>query len=279
MADEPIVGAVGATPPPSAPPAEPTFEDLQKAHPTLSKFKTPFDAAKAYTELEKWASGKTALPDFKDPKAVAEFNKKIGVPDSPDKYPQLDPNFNPKNVPVSKEWNDFWYKAAHKYGLRPDQANGIAQELYGNADEQVNQEKAQAEIQKAEVQKKMTQNFGTALNQVVDDVTRFLTKKGELETAKAGGVFENPDMLRAFHKVSLDYKEDRSITKPEHRNISNMVPQQLAERKMELMKTPEYLNGNHPKHRERINEVNEIYKILAEASGGNKEFYQVKNMR
>jgi hypothetical protein len=271
MADAPATNA--------PPAAEPTWEDLQKQMPSLAKFKTPLDAAKSYPELERALGGKMAVPDWKDSKAVAEFNKKIGVPESPDKYPQLDDALNPKNVPVSPEFKKNWYAWAHKAGLRPDQANAMAQELFADADRQLQQENIQSEIQRGEVQKRMQETFGTALPQVQEEVTRFLNLKGELDAAKANGVFENPDLLRAFHKMSRDYAEDRSITKPEHRGTSGMVPAQLVERKNELMKTPEYLNGSHPQHMARLEEVRQLNILLAESTGGNKVHYEVKKMR
>ena len=106
--------------------------DLSKA-PRLGKFAdTPeglAEVAKSYVNLEKLL-GHEKVPLPKGPEDVegrAQFNKALGVPPSPEQYNLPDANL-PAEMGAAAVDKVGFQQVIHKYGLTPEQANGLWKE-------------------------------------------------------------------------------------------------------------------------------------------------------
>lgn len=111
-------------------------DDLSKA-PSLQKFENTekglVEAAKSYVNLEKLLGNeKVPLPkDADDTEGLAAFNKAIGVPEKAEGYALPDAKM-PDGVQTGFDKGAF-QGIMHKYGLRPDQAEGLWNEYTGMA--------------------------------------------------------------------------------------------------------------------------------------------------
>lgn len=96
-------------------------EDL-RGNETLSRYKSIDEFARGHLETKKAASSKIVLPgEGADEAALGAFYDAIGRPESPDKYDVAVPDGMPT------EFADAFRQTAHKLGLRPEQAKGIAE--------------------------------------------------------------------------------------------------------------------------------------------------------
>jgi len=104
-------------------------EDLSKA-PSLGKFEDTkaglAEVAKSYVNLEKLLGHeKVPLPKGpEDAEGRAAFNKAIGVPSAPEKYALPDKEM-PGGLEAASADKDTFQQVFHKYGLTPEQANGL----------------------------------------------------------------------------------------------------------------------------------------------------------
>ena len=107
-------------------------EDLSKA-PSLGKFEDSkaglSEVAKSYVNLEKLLGHeKVPLPKGpEDQEGRAAFNKAIGVPPSPEQY-NLPDREMPGGIEAATQDKGTFQGVMHKYGLTPEQAQGLWKE-------------------------------------------------------------------------------------------------------------------------------------------------------
>ena len=97
--ETPVVDA----PPPTAPPAEPSWRDSLpddlKGAAWLSKYKTPEDALRGFAEAQKLIGSKLSVPKDDAPKEEWDkFYASLGRPEAPDKYDLGVPETLPEGV-------------------------------------------------------------------------------------------------------------------------------------------------------------------------------------
>ena len=104
-----------------------------RADKTLADFKDVGALAKSYVETKRLVGDAVRVPkpDAK-PEDIAAFRRKLGVPESPDKYDVKLPEM-PKDFPAWNETHVADFKtAAHKAGLTPSQVQAVVQWYAGN---------------------------------------------------------------------------------------------------------------------------------------------------
>lgn len=120
-----------------------------RADKTLADFKDVGALAKSYVETKRLVGDAVRVPkaDAK-PEDIAAFHRKLGVPESPDKYDVKLPEM-PKDFPA---WNEAYVAdfktAAHRAGLTPSQVQSVIQWYAGNQ-LQVHGETSSAQAAKA----------------------------------------------------------------------------------------------------------------------------------
>jgi len=195
-------------------------EDL-RSNPTLTGFKGnewkevgPV-LAKSFVET-KALTGRKAYDLPKDdwtPEKWQEWHKAVGVPESPDKYPAIDPEKAAK-AGMSKEVVDSAMKRFHELGLTPRQAKGLLndwylEQAYKGSEMQETQRKAEAEANIASLKLE----YGPKFDAKMGLLKAFLGKFGSpelIEWAEKSGAGNNPGFVKALVKASEAMLEDSS---------------------------------------------------------------------
>lgn len=172
-----------------------------REHPKLKEIKSPADLAKILLNQEKLLGKKTIgltelKPDATDEEKAEyekEFRRVMGVPEKAEGY-----QFQfPEGAQVDEGMLGWFQQTAHKNGLPPTMAQGIANDWAEHvnkfwAEEFKNQE--QAEKQNLE---RITEHFG---GEVKTAEAIELAKRGFEATAKAAGLSD--EEIAAFRKVN-----------------------------------------------------------------------------
>lgn len=103
-------------------------EDLRKS---AAKFNSPSDALRSYRELEGRLGKAITVPGSKaKPEEIAEFHRKLGVPDEPAGYGIKVPDELPDGVDFddgAKQTLNAFVEHMHKLGARPPEVQGAVQ--------------------------------------------------------------------------------------------------------------------------------------------------------
>lgn len=192
-------------------------EDL-RANPTIASFKgndwkeVGPTIAKSYVEARSMMGKKAYdLPqeDWK-PEQWSAWNKTIGVPEAPDKYPALDMALAEK-AGMNKEIIDGTLKRFHELGLTPRQAKGILNDWYVSeavkgAELQAQQEKEAQEKSLAAIKAEYGDKFEAKAGLV-----RSVLKLGGDDLAQrieAAGYGNDPKLFKALAALGEKILED-----------------------------------------------------------------------
>lgn len=194
------------------PPANPDWWDKHmpddyKTEKTLEKFKTDDgiqNLVKSYVELEKWKGSAIKLPgDNASEKDVADFRKKLGIPDSPDKYTLKYPEH--EHIKVDEALDKEWKGLAHKIGLTPKQAQAMTEYEFERIDRAIrlqneNRQKAEDDLRK---------EFGNGYDDVVEranNTLRTFASEAQKEYVKER-YGNDPELIRIFAGIGAQMGE------------------------------------------------------------------------
>lgn len=171
-----------------------------REHPKLKEIKSPADLAKILLNQEKLLGKKTIgltelKPDATDEEKAEydkEFRRVMGVPEKPEGY-----EFQfAEGTQVDEGMQNWFQQAAHKNGLPPAMAQGIAKDWAEHVNNYWAKEfEAQEKAQKENLER-ITAHFG---GEEKTAEASELAKRGFEATAKAAGLSE--DEIAAFRKV------------------------------------------------------------------------------
>lgn len=233
--------------------------DEFKSDPSIQGFKSPADLVKSYIHAQKMVGadkvvipGKHATED--DWKGVF---KKLGLPESPDKYELPAEGADPEFLKGFKE-------AAHKHGILPKQA----QELYG----------WYAQAQKAAVEKakvdyesqvkigldKLKEEWGgeaeyTKNMSVAKKALFNFFGKDTVEWVEKTGLGNDPQFIKLMNKVGKAMGED--AIKGEGGVSFNDSDESIHKQIEEILKNPSgpYWDASHPEHDKAVQHVQGLY--------------------
>jgi hypothetical protein len=181
-------------------------EDL-KLEKTLSKFNTEDGhnkLAESYVNLEKRLGKSVIVPgDNATEKDVQDFRKKLGIPDSPDKYTLKYPEH--EHIKVDETLDKEWKGLAHKIGLTPKQAQAMTEYEFERIDRAIrlqneNRQKAEDDLRK---------EFGNGYDDVVEranNTLRTFASEAQKEYVKEH-YGNDPELIRIFAGIGAQMGE------------------------------------------------------------------------
>jgi len=182
------------------------------------------------------------------PEQWAEFNKAVGVPESPDKYAIAKPDKLPQGMNYDEAMEKSYREAAHKLGLRPAQAAELANWFNAQKAEAYTAEmKTFEEQQKAEAEK-LAKDWGNKrevnTQRAKLAANTFLTdpQQRQIVMDAIGKDYVLSNLLAA---VGSQISEDKLIgITPDTLGGAASARGELAK----IMADPAYLDSRHPQH-------------------------------
>jgi len=274
-------------PPEPPPPPEPKghwtdqLDGDVRGHPGLSKFADPTSLGRGYLELEAAMSRQGTRVPGKDASAEewARYRKAIGVPEKPDGY-----NFDtavevPEGFERDAEFESQMLGVMHEAGLTPEQVAKVGQAFVSHQGERFQSELSNAQNAKAEAQKILKREWGSAYDakirgaNVALDVLFGENKTMIATTRLADGTMlgVHPAFVRAMAKVGEDY-EEHNIHGVGDRKRMTMTPQEAAQELAKLEGDSEFqqalYNVDDPGHARAVQRRNDLYAMKAAGGGG-----------
>ena len=233
------------------------FEELQPFAATLSKFQRPEALAKSYANLEKLRG----YPDTADAARMAAFRASVGLPPKAEEFTLERPQNTPDEL-----WDENLVNqlsgVAYEYGVPPKAMAALAERYTAENRrflERCQQENAEA-VARADAT--LQQDWGSAYEQNMQTIERFLHTMGERAGVNVQQLAENP-ALRAnpdFARLMLEaaglmdeaplHTGQQTDQKKEAHRIAHDPTHPLHEA---------YMRTSHPQHRY----ANEQYDRLA----------------
>lgn len=241
-----------------------SLPDDIKADPSIKDFKTLPDLIKSYKHAQTLV-GVDKIPkpkaDWK-PEQWKEFNAALGVPDSPDKYP--DATLKVDGVELDPDSIKEAKKMFHDLGIRPDAAQKILD--YRMSMLQREQLATKAEQQKAidTLQAEWKDNF--KLN--VQTAMAVVKQHGGPELAgylEKTGLGNNVDLIKLLHKFGTMTKEDMGTTGATNTFLTG--PEAAQQEINTLQNDQEFMKAlstaSHPGHRNAVDRWRTLFSKVA----------------
>jgi hypothetical protein len=223
-------------------------EEFKDSKQIISPFKDLKGMAKTLVSQQRMLGKKNEavlIPGEKaTPEERAEFHRKLGVPDSPDKYPAR-PDFLPQDYQwdesVAKEFN----KLAYENGVTPAQHEAYLKR-YAAFETQRSQQAEAAQQQAFEADRKaLGDEWGDKFAENAARVTRLWQYAGEKTDDPALNI---PTVVRALARIATGLNEDKMVSS--NANSASMLVGK--DRALDIMRNPQ-------------NPLHELYK------GGDKD--------
>lgn len=262
-------GSSGSPPPPPPPPADwvkGLAPELQTVV-TAKKWKEPGEAIKSYTELEK-LMGVNRLPEPRQDwteSQWAEFYKRVGRPDSPDKY-----NVPKVELPENFKLDDNLVKAAkeqlHKLGLTGKQFEGamsyyleLIKKDYQTTQDAVTQRKSEGVTK---LKGEWKDDFDANLNLAKAVLNKF-GDEAAVKFINDTGLGDHPEFIKMFHKIGKAISED-TLGGARGAGLA-MVDSVTAQNEINALKLDKdfndaYLNHSNPAHKAAVIKMKELFK-------------------
>ena len=202
------------------------------------------------------------------PEKWQEWNKTLGVPESPEKYPAIDDALAQK-AGMSKEVLAGAYKKFHELGMTPRQVKGLLNDWYvgeaaKGAELQSTQTKAQQEAEIASLKLE----FGPKYDAKIGLLKAVLTKFGSpelTEWAETSGAGNNPGFVKALVKIGEAMMEDASHGGRAGQLGEASNKQQALQSISSLKQDKEFMNtltnGSGPAQKEALKKWNELFQL------------------
>jgi len=241
-----------------------TLPDALRSEKSLTKFKAPADVAQAYVNLERMLGSRVPLPSEKStPEEIAEFRRKIGVPEKHDEYGeyQLPEGANPWDRDSEKSF----LKKAHEAGMTKVQVDALRGWYTEWATGIVQQDQAGNAARLAKGFEQIKQEWGPLTQRNLGLVSRVVGDYGDPdlktmldgELALANGeklsVGNHPAFLKFIHRIANDLAEDGLIKTDNLGMGSNDAKAEISK----LMNTAEYRAGDAAV----VGKVRELFQI------------------
>lgn len=226
--------------------------------------------AKNYLNAQKLVGAEKLVLPTKDstPEQVAEFRKKLGVPDKFDEYGIALPE-GMKEEQLNKESLDTWRQRLHAQGIPKAAAEAIIKDYLadtkGMMDAQAKAQEDQSKAWAAELKEKFGQNYDKNINLARYALEEFSDPK-LVEWLEASGAGNNPTVVEFFAKVGAAMSEDRPRTgagggatgEPRTKAQAQAA---INEFNRNEAKQKALWEANHPQHEAVVKERDALFKI------------------
>jgi len=233
-------------------------EDL-KMEKTLEKFKTEDGLNKlteSYVNLEKRLGKSIIVPgDNATEQDVYDFRKKLGIPETPDKYELKYKEHEQIKIDEStdKEWKSF----AHKIGLTPKQAQALTDFEFSRMEADI----ARSNKQYQEAEEELRQEFGNGFQNVLDRANNVLRTYADEKDMEAIKPYQNDvRLVRLLAKIGSqmsehDFKTGDPVTQQDTKN-------ELLKKAEELQRIYTDTNRDIIERKRANKEAQEIYEKI-----------------
>ena len=238
-------------------------EDV-KADPIWEKFKEPADAFRSLVGAQKFL-GREKLPvpvDENDKETYGMIFKRLGLPETPDKYTLPTDLDIPKDFPIDENMLVDFKKVAHESGLLPKQVAGLYSWFMKN---QINAYGKMGEAKESamkEAETSLRSKWGAAYQQNVTLAQKvmhsFADQKAIAEIDK--GIGNNPVLVEMFANIGKAMSEDQLTGKPASLTLTPLEAQQ----KIDLIKQDmnhAYWKSENPAHDAAVAEIERLTKL------------------
>jgi len=266
-------GTGGADPAPAFSWKSQLGEDLSKA-PLLASYEdTPAGLAKAvetHINLEKLLGNeKVPLPkDADDVEGIAFFNKAIGVPETADGYQLPDPEM-PDGIPAETFDKGAFQEVIHKFGLRPDQAEGLWDTYTKMANNVLLQGRAKFNEMLDKNVNALRAEWGDAFSAKVELGDMVINKfAGDQETGDwlTATLGKDPRGMKFLAKIGSQFSENK-IGEFQYKSYARSPEEAQAEiNAIKANPNHPYMNESAPKH-ERDAAINHVNNLIAITMG------------
>jgi len=219
------------------------------------------DWDKFYSRLQE-VPGVARIPTdpSQDQEGTAAVLKKLGWPESPDKY-QVNV---PEDAGLDPEFVQANLKALHEIGLTQQQAQAYMDRLAEQHRNLVMEEQKEEQERQALLQQK----FGQALERVQFDAAAAAKQLGGDEAAQAlaeAGLLEDPHVLSVLSKAAELLKESGTQL-PEHSGqMGGLTPDEARAQIQEMWNNKDHPlhHSTHPHHQSAVQRYYELHRYLS----------------
>ena len=240
----------------------------------VGRYTSEFEAFRALVEAKKALRSRVRIPDkMADPEEIAEFRRKLGVPEKAEGYEIDIPDDLDDEV---RDATGRLIDRLHKAGATVDVARNVIDAVLYEQSEAERRFTETLKSQADEAEQRLRKLWGEDFNKQVSLAERFLMRLSpelgrELQDMRMadGRVLGNhPQFVELLNLAARSISED--AISPPARVANNESITADTIRSYYVQHYDAISNPSHPEHRKRVDEYNEIARIVASREpGGN----------
>jgi len=237
-----------------------SLPDDLKADPSLVAFKDVETLAKSFIHNKKYLNDRGILIPREDapPEKWDEYYKALGRPDDPEKY-QFTEIKLPEGQEVDADMEKNFREQAFAAGLTAKQAGALRDWYFNQATERIGsfeQQQKEALGAATETLKKTWGNKFETNIKSADSAWRKFVAPEDMEATIAmmdQGPGNNPLFIKLFHNIAKSMGEDTL------KGSDGIVGKGHYEQALDIMRTPEYTDANHPGHKDAVKKAEVLF--------------------
>lgn len=208
------------------------------------------------------------LPNDPGQEQVEQVMRRLGMPEKPDEYNIPDP----ENLPVDDQFKGWAREAFHKAGLTKTQAETLAAEWNGYAENTVQQSQEDYNAQIASQEQELKQEWGNGYDRQVRLAQHAAKDLGltedQLESMEQSMGYAG--VMRLFAGLGKQLGEDRFVDSDgdgSPRGFSNqMTPAEAKDAYARMISDPEQTKAltdkSHPNHKQAMEKKQRLFSII-----------------
>lgn len=244
-------------------------EDFKDDVETLGRYKTLPDLSKALMNAKRKIGADpeslVRIPTAaSSEEEIAEFNKKIGVPESVEAYV-----YEPEKElleavgGVDEKKMEAFREFAHKeLNLTPNKFQKLMDFYFNSTATEIKEANLSAEAQAKQLYEEgmtaLKSRLGDTLPDVLNNVNALTERYGARELMTKHNLQNDPEFIGIFERIANDMSETRlkGLVSPS----AGQTPAEIESKITELRNHPAYMDRSNPEHNSVRNQVTELYK-------------------